>query len=196
MKLNKRACLRTCKYAGCACLELGLQSRSKRRGVKQPTLLFWKMLAGRRPARLQLTSSKPKPLSDDVERLRSRKAKRDDSPITKNDHIDDIPDSKKSQVCALGIVGSSFPNTHMRSRTLNGPGETSRKIAMRMRLSTWLQILLHVRRRTRKMVQGLAFCSIQNTSSWAARWSWTAYVDVALLKKFPVAWKVYACRRA
>ena len=141
-------------------------------------------------------TSNPKPLSDDVERLRSRKAKRDDSPITKNDHIDDIPDSKKSQVCALGIVGSSFPNTHMRSRTLNGPGETSRKVAMRMRLSTWLQILLRVCRRTRKMVQGLAFCSIQNTSSWAARWSWTAYVDVALLKKFPVAWKVYACRRA
>ena len=38
---------------------------------------------------------------------------------------------------------------------------------MRMRLSTSLQILLRVRRRTRKMVQGLSFCSIQNTSSWA-----------------------------
>ena len=38
-------------------------------------------------------TSKPKPLADDVERLRSRKAKRDVSLITKNDNVDDIPDS-------------------------------------------------------------------------------------------------------
>ena len=63
------------------------------------------MLAGSRsgkattevPRQDNFRTPKPQPLSDNVERLRSPKAKRDDSLVTENDNIDDIPDSKKSQ---------------------------------------------------------------------------------------------------
>ena len=57
-----------------------------------------------------LRTPQPKPPLDDVERLRSRNAKRDTSPSKNNDNADNIPHNKKSQVCALDIVGSTFPH--------------------------------------------------------------------------------------